>query len=476
MYRKSIRMLMNLILALQVFSLCVISSGLASDEHNETPTAPTPAFVKEKAEGLAAQSEKKILRFVNPGRLQSLNDLFLQLHPDVSFEYVDFDPSDTSEYILNENPIEEFYCDDPNIDIDIYILNVDDGLRRLIREGYVLDLSSSKNISDTHATYFPQVREALSANGKPMAVPFSFSLAGWDYDKKAWDALGLPDVPRSADEIVQLLGRWNQDIFLPPETVLYGNGGWGDIRIELLMDVLRMYVVQYGTSDAPLNFDTPGFRDVITRILNLPVLPYSRTASYPLLLCADRLYPEMSSLQDIDDMQTGDVKQNIDDRTAFDYEGTILTPMSFLEGEQAKVGADVGVVCIASDTENPELAMEYVAFIQDHQADIQEDLHAMLTADVREMDALGIQKETQTLYCDLVPSISLNIGALGEFQSTNYDGDKYLAIFLDAYDLLTLDDGSGVITDKLLALMKKDISPLIQKLNEYSLSSFAAQY
>lgn len=195
-------------------AFCMIVSPLASAE--------------EAAVNPVDESEKQVLRFVHPRGLSYLVDnLFLELHPGVSFEYVDWVPSDPSLYTPDSNPVVEFYCDDPAMPaIDIYILSAVEGLPRLIREGYVLDLSSSENISAAHAAYFSQAQEVLSSDGKPMAVPICFSLAGWDYNKKAWDALGMPNVPKTANEVIQLIGRWNQDIFLSPEIALYGTGGF----------------------------------------------------------------------------------------------------------------------------------------------------------------------------------------------------------------------------------------------------------
>jgi len=444
-----------------------------------------PSLEQVKTETQTEESGNRILRFGHPRSLVYLNNLFLQQHPDVRFEYVQYD--EFIEYVPQDNPIEEFFCDDPEVAIDIYILSVTEGLPRLIREGYVQDLSASEIISDAFASYFPQVRDVLSSNGNPMAVPYSFGIGVWDYDKESWDALELPEVPRSAEEMVRLINRWNQDVFLPPETILYGSGGWDDIRIEMLMDVLRMYVAQYGVNGIPLDFDTPGFRDVITQILALPELPYSNYMQFPLLLCDDDLYPKMLTLQDIDSKEAIIAQQSIDDKKPFSFEGTLLTPVGFLEGDPARVGAEVEVVCIASNTRNPELAMEYIEYILDHQTEMQEDLYAMLTVDFSEMDILGIQKETQLLYCDLVPGISLHIDSIGKFRSMNIDGDKYHAIFLDAYDLFPyiedrIDNGDNwgdVFNDAtsiLLTLMEEDIDPLIRELNECSLYFFNAHY
>lgn len=455
-----------------ILSLCLIIC---------TVMASIPAFAQEEAKGAADQLEKQVLRFVRPCPLLSdLDDLFLQLHPEVSFEYVDWeDDGYTGVYFPNPNPIEEFHCDDPATPIvDIYILSVVEGLPRLMREGYVLDLSGSESISAAHAAYFPQARAALSSGGKPMAVPVSLAIGAWDYNKKEWDAMELPDVPKTAEGIVDLLSRWNQDIFLPPETALYGNGGWGDIRIEMLMDVLRMYVIENGTSRTLLNFDTPEFRDVVNGILNLPPMPYNALGTWEtLLLCNDRLYPWMLSLRNLDDQEWW---QN---RTYnADVQLEPLLPMGFSEGKPAKVGAEMEVVCIASNTQNRDLAMEYVEFILAHQEDCQEDLRAMLTLDAKEMDKLGIRKETQALYCGLAPSISFDIGALGKFLTMNDDGDYYLALFMDGYDLI--DDFNHMGTpelqvafyQKLIDLMRADITPFIEVLNKEVRDIYADRY
>jgi len=432
--------------------------------------APISAFSHETATSHSEQPKKQVLRFIRPfSLLGDLDKLFLQLHPDVRFEYVDWkDDGYTGFYFPDPNPIVEFHCDDPAKPIvDIYTLSAVERLPRLIREGYVLDLSGSESISAAHTTYFPQAREVLSAGGKPVAVPFSLAIGAWDYNKKEWDALELPDVPKTAEGIVDLLSRWNQDIFLPPETALYGNGGWGDIRIELLMDILPIYIIENGTSSAPLNFDTPEFRAVVNGILNLPPMPYNTWGTWEtLLFCDDRLCPKMISLLELDDEEYWLSRIHANTQ---EFQLDPLLPMGFSEGKPAKVGAEMEVVCIASNTQNRELAMEYVEFILAHQVDCQEDLRAMLTLDANEMDRLGIRKETQALYSDLVPSISFDIGALGKFLTMN-DGDYHFALIIDGYDLID-DFGDFFQLDvtpyqRLFDLMRADIDPFTAELNE----------
>lgn len=426
-----------------------------------TIDASISALAAEKAENPAEPSEKRILRLVHP-RFLYLDDLFLQLHPNVSFEYTNWDPSEPSYYTPYNNPIEEFRCDDPTAPvIDIYILSVIEGLPRLIREEYVLDLSSSESISAAYATYFPQAQAVLSSDGKPMAVPIKFDVAGWDYDKKTWDTLRMPSVPKTADELIQLINRWNQDIGLPPETALYGTGGLYPRKIQLLMDVINMYVIQFASNNAALNFDTPEFRDMVNRIINLPELPYCISKSA--LLCEDDNYPKTFSLLDLD---RGD---------EYDPSITPILPMSFSENKDVKVGAEMAVVCIASNTQNRELAMEYVEFIVEHQAEQQKDLRAMLTLNTQEMDALGISKETQDFYCDLAPGITFDNGALGGFWPTDWQGEYFWFVFLDAYSLPD-QAYSQAFWENLIDLMKVDIDPLIAKLNEEAQFYFANRY
>ena len=430
-------------------------------------TCAVPALAVEQVniEDTTEQPEKQVLRFVQPRYGSSfVDDLFLQLHPEVSLEYLDWDPEDTSFQAPHNNPIQEFRCDDPTTPIiDIYILSVTEGLHRLIREGYVLDLSGSESISAAHATYLPQVQEVLSVDGKPIAIPIHFNVAGWDYDKNAWEAFGMPNVPKTADELIQLVSRWNQDIILPPETALYGPEEFYSRRARLIMDITNMYVIQYATSDAALDFDTPEFKDMVNRIVNLPEIPEDFSRSTPLLRCGINNYPRTFSLLDL---ERGDM---------FNPDITPVLPMSFSESGVAKVGAEIAVMCIASNTQNRELAMEYVELVLGHQGEQQKDLRAMLTLDVQEMDALGLSKETQDFYRNLAPGITFNSGALGGFWPTAWQGEYFWFVFLDAYDLP--DDAYGrEFWDHLFGLMREDISPFIAKLNEEAQHLFAARH
>lgn len=219
------------------------------------------------------------------------------------------------------------------------------------------------------------------------------------------------------------------------------------------MDVINMYVIQYASSDAALNFDTPEFRDMANRIVNLPELPYTISISPPLLRCESNTYPRTFSLLDLDK------------GSKLDQDIAYILSMGFSDSKPAKVGAEIEVICIASNTSNRELAIEYVEFILEHQADQQEDLHAMLTLDAREMDILGISNETQDLYHDIMPGITFDIGALGGFWPTDYQGEYFWVLFLNAYSLDDQAD-SQAFWDNFINLMQEDLSPLIAELNE----------
>ena len=420
----------------------------------------------------AVQSEEQVLRFKKYGASSYLDELFLEQHPGVRFEYVDADDY-TGVYYPDTNPVEEYNINDPTAPIiDIYILSDDEGLHRLKQEGYLLDLSSSDSISAAHETYFPQAKEVLSVNGKPVAVPISFEVGCWDYNKKEWDALGLPSVPRTADELVQLISRWNQDLFLPPGIVLYGNGGWFDIKIELLTDVINMYLIENASDSVALNFDTPEFRDMVTQIMDLPALPYCQTMCTPLLFCNDRVYPYLCTLQDL----THSVEMQGWWTNGEVIEMVPILPIGFSRKSTAMVGAEMEVVCVAANTQNRELAMEYIEFVFEHQTYFQEDLSAMLTLNAQAMDALGIPKETQNFYCDLVPNIAFGIGAFGGFQETGYDSESFWAMYLVAYNLANTGDPAEIDTENLLIRMKENISPLIEQLNKDAQYYFTNRY
>jgi maltose-binding protein MalE len=425
-------------------------------------SSPAVTVKDKRAKIPARQSEKQVLRFVSPVD-QLLDELFLELHPDVSFEYVGWDPG--YEQYMDTNLFLAINKGDPTAPIaDIYLVNANEDLPHLVRDGYLLDLSDSESIVTSHETYFPQAQRALSNDGKPVAVPVSFCMGGLAYNKKAWDDLGLPNIPKTATELVQLLSRWNQDIVLHPENILYGTGLFYDVRLELLLDVINVYIIQNTPNNAMLSFDTPEFKNIVSRIVDLPQLPYNPVyVKSP----APLIYLESFSLLSIN---TGIISND----AGIKFEPVL--PMGFSEDKPAKVGAKMDVICIERNTQNRELAIEYVEFILKHQTNLQEDLHAMLTLDVQEMYAMGVQKEIQDIYCSLVPSIAIGNGAIDGYWTIWHDEEYFENIFLDAYNLLDQTYSSQTIDDKLITLIKNDISPLIARLNEENQYLFYQSY
>lgn len=283
----------------------------------------------------------------------------------------------------------------------------------------LMDLSQSPIISEIVSQYDQKVKEAICEGEKIIGLPWSISLNTLDYDKEKWESIGLPDPPKTVDELFELINLWAEKYASQyPDQSLLGNGGFSDLRYGAWAAVTEAYVNAYASSDAPVNFDTDEYRALIQRIVDIPDVKYSEWgALFRFFMGFDSLFYPFTLL----DWKDG-------------YTEYINIPPLTLSNEQPlRIRSDLYYLCIPQDAQAPELALDYVTFLAKFQLVYQPEITFMMTGGVdRVSDVYGGNR-----FFDSLPFVGMTSEGLsvlpyvapGGFLS-NESLDFYRSIFL----------------------------------------------
>ena len=229
----------------------------------------------------------------------------------------------------------------------------------------LMDLSESSIINEIVNQYDSKILDEICDDGKIIGLPWSISLNTLEYEKEKWDAIGLPDPPKTVDELFALIELWDDEYADQyPDQPLLGNGGFFDSRYGVWAAVTEAYASAYASSNAPVNFNTQEYHMLLQRIMDMPDVQYDEwdvllrffMAFSPLHYAFPQLdwkngYPEFSS----------------------------IPPLKLSQMQPLRIHADMSYVCIAEDAQSPDLALEYVSFLAEFQHVYQPEIAFMMT-------------------------------------------------------------------------------------------------
>lgn len=257
---------------------------------------------------------------------------------------------------------------------DVLLTSTGNYLSNLIREGNVQDLSLSQYICDITALYMPQIQEALVVDGKIFGVPTNLGFSVLAYNQEKWTALGLPDVPETVDELFDLITLWDTQYAKKyPNQMLLGSGAFNDNRVAVWAVVTEAYINEYTLNTVPPNFDTPEYRELLTRIMEIPDLPDGEWDV--LFRIFDYSYQLYFTLYDLRGGNTFN-------------EYTCILPLKLHVDKTLSIPASASVLYLPSDAPSPDLALEYLAFIAEFQSTYQPEVMFMLTGSVESLPVI----------------------------------------------------------------------------------------
>lgn len=147
-------------------------------------------------------------------------------------------------------------------------------MQQLMQKGYCGALSESPVICEQLAEMYTPIQQQVLSQETIYGVPFSCYIGYYAYDPKAWEAAGLSegDAPQSFTEYLDFLEQWIERIQMTPEDNIsicntfdaeqYGKYSYVSYLTDLLV---KNHIMQCNFLGEPLRFDTPIFRELLTR-------------------------------------------------------------------------------------------------------------------------------------------------------------------------------------------------------------------
>ena len=274
---------------------------------------------------------------------------FGRAHPDVPVARTDILMTDTAAIIGDFTSAGD--------QADLYVLYAFQSLEALKDRDYLADLSEVPGVAEAVSAMYPAVQDAVTRDGKVLALPAGLQIAGaWSVNDALLAQFGL-EMPATMLNYFELLYRWEDELaYDNPE---YALSALPMPREQCVSLALQNYGLTYETPGAPLALDTPLFRSALEAIDALPFEPLDLEA----IQSGAAPIPAMPNARPIIETSAYDVFNRSGER---DDQGRPLTrvipPPPFEEDVPSAVMALMPVYIINPDSPNRELAERFVAF------------------------------------------------------------------------------------------------------------------
>ncbi len=197
-------------------------------------------------------------------------EAFVKGHPGVTFQ------SYQNDYSFPNVAAETFDLLEKN-DFNFDLFSIDTTLydcQWFMSSGLCADLSESEILQQALGRMHGPVRDRLMYDGKIYGIPSHISFNGLCWVAETWAAAGLTqlDVPTSYAELLDFLEKWaarvketpepNIRVFAYFDEGLYNIGSYTRFLTEILLDC---YTIQCEYAGEIPTFDTPAFRELLTR-------------------------------------------------------------------------------------------------------------------------------------------------------------------------------------------------------------------
>ena len=249
--------------------------------------------------------------------------------------------------------------------VDIYVVNANQGLRDLIHKGFTVDLSESAVLAADLAAMYPQIQATVSdAAGKPMAYPRDFNFSPWTVDSALWERFDMGPMPTTYSEFFDYMLRWNEEYADDNPDIRFMEGSYNGSSLAEV--VLHNYVLQYEDPGQPIDFSAPVLREALEKVaaLNLKTIDYENMTDIereefenlwrqqPIFF----MYARGGIFYDPD--RTRYVSSDPDAYREGVYQS--ILPMAFEQGKQSPVRASMSAYIINPASKNIDLALRYL--------------------------------------------------------------------------------------------------------------------
>ena len=193
--------------------------------------------------------------------VQTANYVFTNAHGDVSVAI-------SHDYGETQNLVENMMNRDDSV--DIYIVSTSsEAYDAVYTRGYMMELDSSPALSALADSMYPDLREALSVNGRFVAVPVSVYAHALGVNERALEMLGMTpeDVPDNWDDMLDFIDALPEKIGDNKRVSLfYENSTIEDARRTLFYPVFEDYQKYVNCTDPSMGYDTPMLRGLLEKL------------------------------------------------------------------------------------------------------------------------------------------------------------------------------------------------------------------
>lgn len=262
---------------------------------------------------------------------------FVEMHPDVSVQTESNVYYNTQQvlngFLTGELPYDVFSMTSQSFDI-----------RLLMEKRYLAPLTAQPGIREALEQMYAPILEQMTYNGEIYGVPYGCSILYHAYSPEAWAEAGLTeaDVPDSFAGLLDFLDAWILRMDEQPldhisvcnafDEEQYGAHSYILYLVQALVD---NHIMQSSYAGEPLRFDTPQFRELLTRCQAIGQKLY---ALEPVQKGQYALLEEQSTLNNL----------------------RYCIPLRLTEEQPALIKASVTASFVNVRTSEPELAMDFL--------------------------------------------------------------------------------------------------------------------
>ena len=240
-------------------------------------------------------------------------------------------------------------------DTDIFQLRVDSSFGALMAKGYAASLEESRELTESAAAFYPQIRAAITDDGGTLrAYPLWLNTAGlWECNEALWEKhFGEEPLPVTWKGLFEAMLRFEQqddddgDLFLMEWDYAY-----------LMETVIRDFIAQREAAGQGVDFSEPVLRETLEALSQVNDCMLAQGITY--LFEGDVYWDsEVTGVRSLFCMGAG-FSTN---KATLDSYGA-LPPFAFCEEEIPVIRGALSVLIVNPLSDRQELAREYIAIL-----------------------------------------------------------------------------------------------------------------
>jgi hypothetical protein len=182
---------------------------------------------------------------------------FSAKHPDISLV---IDSDDTDFLSIQQSMVSK------NSDIDLYIVNSAGAYQDIREKGFAAPMNANAALLARAKEFYPAIQSALFEGDDLLAFPLNINPDTWTLNRTVWDSLGLGEYPATFEAFFKAVEDWDEKYAAdnPGYTLLESREGF----LGFAALIVKQYLLQHETWDAPVTFDDPAFRSAAQAALD----------------------------------------------------------------------------------------------------------------------------------------------------------------------------------------------------------------